>query len=272
MPSLANSIVKEINIIAAGSLLGVAVNRERYSFPVGKVELNTLYPLDFEEFLMALGEEKLINLIRDYFYSNNPFPYHDTAKDLYKTYLITGGMPAAVKEYIEKRDFNFVLATQKNINDSYIADMAKYATANETTKIMAAFNSIPAQLAKDNKKFQYRLIKFGIPANAVLVDTPSFNGFKGALTENYIAFSLTAKGYVPYYWESNGQAELDFLIQDNYGNIIPVEVKAAENVRAKSLNQFIKKYNPPYSIRISGKNFGFENGIKSVPLYAAFLI
>lgn len=323
-----NENANDYHIIAAGSLLGVAVNRERYSFPVGKVDFNTLYPLDFEEFLLALGEESLIDLIKDYYHNNMQFPYHDIAMDLYKTYLVTGGMPAAVKEYIEKRDFNFVLATQKNINDSYIADMAKYATANETTKIMAAFNSIPAQLAKDNKKFQYKLIKsgaraydydtpldwlkasgviikcnkcnegklplsaytdfnsfkvymtdtgllcskFGIPANAVLVDTPSFNGFKGALTENYIAFSLIAKGYVPYYWESNGQAEVDFLIQDSDGNIIPIEVKAAENVRAKSLNQFIKKYTPPYSIRISGKNFGFENGIKSVPLYAAFLI
>lgn len=323
-----NENANDYHIIAAGSLLGVAVNRQQYSFPVGKVELKTLYPLDFEEFLMALGEEKYIELIKDCFNNNMPFPFHDTLMDIYKTYLVTGGMPAAVKEYVEKRDFNFVLSTQKNINDSYIADMAKYATAHETTKIMAAFNSIPAQLAKENKKFQYKLIKsgaraydyetpldwlktsgviikcnkcnegrlpltayidfnsfkiymtdtgllcskFGIPANAVLVDTPSFNGFKGALTENYVAFSLTANGYTPYYWESNGQAEVDFLIQDNDGNIIPVEVKAAENVRAKSLNQFIKRYNPPYSIRISGKNFGFENNIKSVPLYSAFLI
>ena len=323
-----NEEANDYHIIAAGSLLGVAVNRKEYSFPVGKVDLNTLYPLDFEEFLMALGEERLIELIKDCFYNDSEFSLHDTAMDLYRTYLVTGGMPAAVKDYIEEKDFNFVLATQKNINDLYIADMAKYATAYETTKIMAAFNSIPAQLAKDNKKFQYKVIKsgaraydyetsldwlkasgvvvkcnkcnegklplaayadfnsfkiymtdtgllcskFGIPANAVLVDTPSFNGFKGALTENYVAFCLTANGYEPYYWESNGQAEVDFLIQDKNGNIIPIEVKAADNVRAKSLNQFIKKYNPPYAIRVSSKNFGFENGIKSVPLYAAFLI
>lgn len=323
-----NEKANDYHIIAAGSLLGVAVNRKEYSFPVGKVDLNTLYPLDFEEFLMALGEERLIELIKDCFYNDSEFSLHDTAMDLYRTYLVTGGMPAAVKDYIEEKDFNFVLATQKNINDSYIADMAKYATAYETTKIMAAFNSIPAQLAKDNKKFQYKVIKsgaraydyetsldwlkasgvvvkcnkcnegklplaayadfnsfkiymtdtgllcskFGIPANAVLVDTPSFNGFKGALTENYVAFCLTANDYEPYYWESNGQAEVDFLIQDKNGNIIPIEVKAADNVRAKSLNQFIKKYNPPYAIRVSSKNFGFENGIKSVPLYAAFLI
>ena len=323
-----NENANEYHIIAAGSLLGVAVNRQNYSFPVGKVDLKTLYTLDFEEFLMALDEEKFTELIKECFNSNTPFSLHDTAMDIYKTYLVVGGMPAAVKEYIEKKDFNFVLSTQNNINDSYIADMAKYATAHETTKIMAAFNSIPAQLAKENKKFQYKLIKsgaraydyetpidwlkasgvinkcnkcnegklplsaytdfnsfkvyltdtgllcskFGIPANAVLIDTSAFNGFKGALTENYVAFSLTVNGYTPYYWESNGQAEVDFLIQDKDGNIIPVEVKAADNVRAKSLNQFVKRYNPPYSIRVSSKNFGFENNIKSVPLYAAFLI
>lgn len=323
-----NENANEYHIIAAGSLLGVHVNRSEYSFPVGKVDLKTLYPLDFEEFLMAINEEELIDLIKESFKNDTPLSLHNKAMDIYKTYLVIGGMPAAVKSYLETKDFNFVLSTQKSINDSYIADMAKYATPNETTKIMAAFNSIPAQLAKDNKKFQYKVIKsgarahayetpldwlnssgviikcnkcsegklplaaytdfssfkvymtdtgllcskFGIPANAVLVDTPSFNGFKGALTENYVAFSLTANEHTPYYWESNGQAELDFLIQDENGNIIPIEVKAAENVRAKSLNEFIKRYKPPYSIRVSGKNFGFENGIKSVPLYSAFLI
>lgn len=126
--------------------------------------------------------------------------------DLYKTYLVVGGMPVAVKEYIDKKDFDFVLVTQKSINDSYVADMAKYATPHETTRIMATFNSIPAQLAKENKKFQYKVIK------------------------------------------------------------------SAEHVMAKSLQQYIKKYQPKYAIRVSGKNFGFENGIKSIPLYATFLI
>ena len=114
--------------------------------------------------------------------------------------------------------------------------------------------------------------KFGIPANAVLSEGVVFNDFKGALTENYVCFTLNANGYIPYYWESKGSAEVDFLIQDKDGNIIPIEVKAAEHVRAKSLQQFIKKYQPKYAIKVSAKNFGFENGIKSVPLYAAFLI
>ena len=316
------------HIIAAGNLLGVAVNREKYSFPVGKVDLKTMYPLDFEEYLMAIGELDIIELIKESFEKDEPFSLHNKAMDLYKTYLIVGGMPAVVKEYVEQRDFDFVFANQKNINDSYVADMAKYATPVETTKIMATFNSIPAQLAKENKKFQYKVIKsgaraheyetpiewlkssgvilkcfkcsegklpltaytdfnsfkvymtdtgllcskFGIPANIILSEVKSFNEFKGALTENYVCFALNASGHEAYYWESKGQAEVDFVIQDKMGRIIPIEVKAADNVRAKSLNQFIKKYDIDFAIRVSAKNFGFENGIKSVPLYATFLI
>ena len=323
-----NENANEYHIIAAGSLLGVAVNRENYSFPVGKVDLMTLYPLDFEEYLNALGRGDLVELIKESFSNNTPFSMHDTAMDYYKTYLLTGGMPAAVLQYISKKDFDFVFATQKAINDAYIADMAKYATPNETTKIMAAFESIPAQLAKDNKKFQYKLIKsgaksnqyetpidwlkasgviikchkinegklplkaycdfssfkiyltdvgllsakFDIPPNAILSSLPAFDNFKGALAENYVAAALAANGHTSYYWESNGKAEVDFVLQMKNGDIIPVEVKSGEHTKAKSLMVFNQRYNPPYSIRISGKNFGFANNIKSVPLYAVFLI
>lgn len=318
----------EYHVIAAGSLLGVAINREKYSFPVGKVNMITLYPLDFEEFLWALDKEQMVKLVRNSYVTNEPLSLHDTLMDLYRIYILTGGMPQAVLEYLREQDFNFVLAAQKNINDAYIADMAKYATPNETTKIMAAFNSVPAQLAKDNKKFQYKVIKtgarayeyetpldwlrasgviikchkvtegklplsafsdnitfkvymtdtgllcskFGIPSNAILVDVSSFEGFKGALAENYVASALIMNGYTPYYWESQGKAEVDFVIQDSEGNIIPIEVKSSDNVRSKSLNQYIAKYKPIYSVRISAKNFGFENKIKSIPLYAVFCI
>ncbi|MDQ2087351.1 ATP-binding protein [Herbivorax sp. ANBcel31] len=316
------------HIIAAGSLLGVAINREKYSFPVGKVNMITLYPLDFEEYLWAMDKGQMAELIRSSFDCNEPLSIHETAIDFYKSYMLTGGMPQAVLEYLREEDYNFVTAAQKNINDAYIADMAKYATPNETTKIMAAFNSVPAQLAKDNRKFQYKVIKsgarayeyetpldwlkasrviikcnkvkegkmplseysdsdsfkvymtdigllcskFGIHPNAILVDMPSFEGFKGALAENYVASALVTNGYTPYYWESQGKAEVDFVIQDREGNIIPIEVKSSDNVRSKSLNQYIAKYEPKYSIRVSAKNFGLENGIKSVPLYAVFCI
>lgn len=318
----------QYHIIAAGSLLGVALNREKYSFPVGKVEMLTLYPLDFEEFLWATGNENICGLIKDCYDNFSPLSLHDTAMDLYKTYLVVGGMPRVVAEYVETKDFDFVMSAQKSLNDAYIADMAKYATPQETTKIMAAWASVPAQLAKENHKFQYKVIKsgarayeyetpldwlktagiinkciritegkmplsaytendsfkiymvdtgllcskFDIAANVVLNSPISFNGFKGALAENYIMQALVSNGISPYYWSSPGKAELDFVFQDRQGNIIPLEGKSADNVRAKSLKMFISLYKPPYAIRVSAKNFGYENGIKSIPLYALFCL
>ena len=247
---------------------------------------------------------------------------------LYRGYLIIGGMPKAVQDYIDTRDFNFVMSTQKTLNDSYIADMAKYSSAGETTRTLAAWNSIPAQLAKENKKFQYKVIKSGaraydyapaidwlnaagminrcelvregklplsayvdsgslkvymmdtgllcskseVPPIAILSSTPAIDGFKGALTENYVMQSLVANGITPFYWTSGSSAEVDFVFQDNNGCIIPVEVKSAEHVRSRSLRKFIEEYSSPFAYRISGKNFGSENGIRSVPLYAAFCI
>lgn len=318
----------EYQIVAAGSLLGVAMKREMFSFPVGKVDMHHLYPMDFEEFLWAAGQEALCNLIREAYDAFAPFSLHDTAMDLYKTYLVVGGMPRVVQEYASRQDFDFVAALQRTLNDSYIADMAKYATPQETTRIMSAWASVPAQLAKENHKFQYKVIKSGarakdyelaldwlkaagminkcvhvtegkiplsvyaeneafkvymvdtgllcskldIAANVVIHTSHSFDGFKGALTENYIMQALVANGISPYYWTSPGKAELDFVFQDKQGNIIPLEAKSADNVRSKSLRVYRDTYKPPYSIRISAKNFGFEGGIKSVPLYAAFCL
>jgi len=318
----------EYHIIAAGSLLGVAMNREKYSFPVGKVDMLSLQPLDFEEFLMALGKTALAEMIKESYANFSPMSIHETALDIYKLYLVVGGMPQAVLEYIETGDFNFVLAAQKTINDAYIADMAKYATTQETARIMAAWASIPAQLSKENRKFQYKVIKsgaraydyesslewlgfagiihkcvrvtegkmtlsayadnssfkiymmdtgllcskFGITANIILNGAPSFDGFKGALAENYICQCLNASGFVPFYWSSPGRAELDFVFQDSHGNIIPLEGKSADNVRSKSLRQFASLYSPGFAVRVSAKNFGYENGIKSIPLYALFCL
>ena len=318
----------EYHIIAAGSLLGVALNREKYSFPVGKVDMMTLYPLDFEEFLWATGNKNLCELIRDSYADFTPFSLHETAMDLYKTYLLVGGMPRVVSEYVAAKDFDFVISAQKALNDAYIADMAKYAAPQETTRIMAAWASVPAQLAKENHKFQYKVIKtgarayefetsldwlntagiinkcvrvsegkmplsayadnssfkvymmdtgllcskFDIAPGVVLNGPTSFDGFKGALAENYIMQTLVTKGFSPYYWSSPGKAELDFVFQNKQGQIIPLEAKSAENAKAKSLRNFISLYEPPYAIRVSAKNFGYENGIKSIPLYALFCL
>ena len=318
----------DYHIIAAGSLLGVVLNREKYSFPVGKVDMMTLYPLDFEEFLWATGKQVLSEVIREAFRDFKPLSLHETALDMYKTYLVVGGMPRVVMEYVDTYDFNFVFVAQKTLNDAYIADMAKYASPNETTKIMAAWSSVPGQLAKENRKFQYKLIKtgarayeyelpidwlkaagvinkcvkitegkmplsayadstffkvymldtgllcskFDIVANVVLGSPASFDGFKGALAENYVMQALVANGFTPYYWASSGKAELDFVLQNKEGNIIPLETKSGDNVKAKSLLSFIAKYKPAWSIRVSAKNFGYENNIKSIPLYAVFCI
>ena len=320
--------VPEYHVIAAGSLLGVAINRQSYSFPVGKVEMLNMYPLDFEEFLWASEKRQLAESIKEAYEEFSPFSLHEHAMDYYKTYLVVGGMPRAILEYKQTNDFDFVFATQKTLNDAYIADMAKYATPHETTKIMAAWNSIPAQLAKENKKFQYKAIKsggrayeyetplewlraaglinkcvrvaegrlpllaymepssfkvymmdvgllcskFGISARVVKDSLHSFDGFKGALAENYIMQTLITSGFEPFYWSSQGKAEVDFIFQTRNGDVIPLEGKSSENVRSKSLKIFQGLYDPPYVIRVSARNFGFENNIKSIPLYALFCL
>ena len=316
------------HIIAAGSLLGIVLNRQNYSFPVGKVRITCMYPMDFEEFLWALGKKEVCGIIRESYELNEPCSLHTHLLDLYKTFLCVGGMPAVIKEFTEKSDFVLVQSIQKNITDSQVADMIKYASSSEAIKIMAVYQSLPSQLVKENKKFQYKMIKSGarsnqyetpmqwLNASGVILQSckvssglppliahmdPSFfkiymtdsgllcsrygisltmissgfsgiNEIKGALAENYVAAALTFNGYILYYWESNGKAEIDFVIQNTTGDVIPVEVKSSENTRSKSLQQYVSRYRPAYSIRISARNFGFENQIKSVPLYSVFCI
>lgn len=317
---------QQYHIATAGSLLGVAINRENFSFPVGKVQIETLYPLDFEEFLWALDKRKLAEEIRTFFGENKPLPelFHKTAIDLFNEYLITGGMPAVAANYSKERDAQKLIEIKTNILNSYIADMAKYASPAESVKIRTAFDSMPAQLAKENKKFQYKLIKKGASTShfgtavdwlcasgivkkcyrvehgyiplAAYIDLSAFklymsdtgllvqkaglypqsvltiqNSFKGSLMENFAAQSLSANGYELFYWESKSIAEVDFVINIG-GKNIPIEVKSSDNVKSRSLNVYIKNYKPDYSIRISAKNFGFQNGIKSVPFYAIYAI
>lgn len=317
---------KNYHIAAAGSLLGVAINREKFSFPVGKVQIETLYPLDFEEFLWAVDKKKLAEEIKILFKDNQPIPelFHQTAINLFNEYLITGGMPGVVVKYAADRDVQEIIEIKTNILNSYIADMAKYASPAESVKIRTAFNSIPLQLAKENKKFQYKLIKKGASAShfgvaidwlcssgivkkchriehgyvplSAYMDLSAFklymsdvgllvqksglypqsvstlqNNFKGSLMENFAAQALSTNGYELFYWESKSIAEVDFVICIN-GQNIPIEVKSSDNVKSRSLNVYVNKYKPAYSIRISSKNFGYQNNIKSVPFYAAFAI
>ncbi len=317
----------EYHIAAAGSLLGVAINRNEYSFPVGKVETMELFPMDFEEFLWALGKEFIVSRIRDCFGGMTVMPegLHAEAMELLRKYFIIGGMPAAVNTFLNTGKLLDVTSVQSEMVDNYIADMAKYASNTDSVRIRACYHSIPAQLAKENKKFQYKVVQkggsaalFGVSiewlslAGVVLkcqriehgfepvpvyVDLSSFklymsdvgiltmksalphhiilsgegNTFLGALTENYVASQLRANGYDLYYWTSEYSAELDFVIVKDQ-RVYGIEVKKGEHVRSRSLWQFLSKYHPYRAVRLSARNFGDENGIWSIPLYAAFCL
>ena len=319
----------EYYIVAAGSLPGVTINREKYSFPVGKVNEFYLYPLDFEEFFWALGYEKLAEEIKSHFADNEAMPeaLHNVALALYQKYFIIGGMPAAVNTFIKTDSFLKAQVVQNDILNEYIADMVKYADTTTSVKIRACYDSIPAQLAKENAKFQYKVVKRGgtatifgeaiewlnlanitlkcqrlehgyIPVNAymdlinfklymgdigmltlrsevplqtILSTIETDNTFLGTMTENYVAQCFKAKNYRLAYWQSEGKAEVDFVLQLD-GKVVPIEVKKGRRTRAKSLGVFMERYQSEYAIRISKKNFGFENKIKSVPLYAVFCI
>ena len=317
------------HIACAGSLLGVALNRFKSSFPVGKVHRKYLYSMDFEEFLWALGEEMLTEEIREGFKKDRALmePIHEKAMNIYRDYLFVGGMPASVLEYIKnKKDLSrYDRIIKKNIIGDYIADMSKYTTNAENIRINEVYKSIPKQLGRDNNKFSYTLvdekgnkrmyetsIEWLINSNlvnkCVLVKTPqipltayeednyfkiylndvglltelsnmtpydivseSSNLYRGMLTENYVAQTLASGELGLNYWRSSNVAEIDFVLSIQ-GTVIPIEVKSATNTKSKSLNVYKDKYKPKYAIKISGKNFGFVNGIKSVPLYAAYMI
>lgn len=319
----------DYHIIVAGSLLGIAVNRSKFSFPVGKVDMKTLYPLDMEEFMLAMDEGTLVEQIRECFAADTPLPsaLHDTAMQLYRQYLIVGGMPECVMQFAQTKDYILVRHTQNTILASYLNDMSKYNNINEIKKTRLAYDNITVQLSRKNTRFQYKLIKKGgrasefenaiewlclsgivsrvyraeqikkplenyrdidafkiyvsdtgllcakkeIAANDILYMVEELNDFKGGMVENYVNVQLTINGYHTFYWMSERGAEIDFVIQRE-GKLIPVEVKSADNTKAKSLKVYMETYKPDYAIKLSAKNFSFENGKKTVPLYAAFCI
>ena len=319
----------DYHIIVAGSLLGVAVNRAKFSFPVGKVDMKTLYPMDMEEFMIAMGKTALAQQIKKSFATDTPLPsaLHDAAIMLYRQYLVVGGMPECVLQFTQTQNYTLIRHIQDTILTSYLNDMSKYNNLNEIKKTRLTYDNITVQLSKKHTRFQYKLLKKGgrasefenaiewlclsgitsqvyraeqirkplenyrdidafkiyvsdlgllcakkdLAANDVLYMVDEIDDFKGGMTENYVNVQLTINGYTTYYWESERGAEVDFVIQRD-GQLIPIEVKSADNTKAKSLNIYIKVYQPSYAIKLSTKNFGFENGKKTVPLYAAFCI
>ena len=315
-------------IVCAGSLLGVKINRFSSSFPVGKVIIKYLFPMDFEEYLIAINETKLLEEIRAHYQKNEPLltAIHEKALDLYKKYLVLGGMPVMIKEFI-KKDYQVSkvdFEIQDYIIATYLADMNKYTENTEGIKNSKIYNAIPKELARENNIFKYSIVSkdarkiryessldWLLSSNMILKcslternESPlkafmsgdkfkiylSDSGllralsnidyqeillektkrYKGVLTENYVACELYTKTRELYYYTFD-KYEIDFLLKIE-GEIIPVEVKSSQRTNSKSLNAYIKKYHPKYAIRISEKNFGFENNVKSVPLYAVFCI
>lgn len=308
-------------IVAAGSLLGVALH-EGTSFPVGKVDFLQLYPMDFDEFIVALGEKELANTLKkgDYELVN---AYSTRYIELLKKYYYVGGMPEAVQTYIDTEDVFEVREIQHNLLKYYEEDFSKHAPKEVVPRIMMVWNSIPAQLAKENRKFMYGSIREGarakdfelaiqwledaglilksyrvskpkipliaymemncfkmfmldvglltakanISAKILLDGSRIFEEFKGALTEQYVAEQLKTSGRELYYYSTeNSSGEIDFVIQQDL-ECIPIEVKAAENLRAKSLRAFCDKYNPQSAIRTSMSNYRKEEWLTNVPLY-----
>lgn len=313
----------QYHIICAGSLLGIALHGGT-SFPVGKVDFLNLYPLSFKEFLMATTGERFAELLENQNYQMVT-AFKQTFIDALKQYYFVGGMPEAVESFVEEKDFNEVREIQKRILSAYEQDFSKHAPIEIVPKIRMVWNSIPSQLAKENKKFIYGLVReggrakeyetaimwlcdcglihkvsrvnaAGLPLKAYedlkafklfLVDVgllgcmtglrqrtlldgnELFTEFKGALTEQYVCQQLKTIQDLDIYYYTNdrGSCEVDFVV--NTGEeIVPLEVKAEVNLKAKSLKTYHEKYNPPVSIRTSMASYKKEDWIVNLPLYA----
>ena len=313
----------QYHIVCAGSLLGIALHQGT-SFPVGKVDFLKLYPLSFSEFLMATGNERFAELLKKQDYEMIT-SFKQTYIDALKHYYFVGGMPEAVQSFAESKDFNEVRAIQKRILAAYEQDFSKHAPNEIVPKIRMLWNSIPSQLARENKKFIYGLIReggrareyetaimwlsdcglvhkvsrvnaAGIPLKAyedlkafklfivdvgllgcmtglrqrTLLDGDDlFVEFKGALTEQYVCQQLkTIEDLgVYYYTNDRGSCEIDFVV-DNGEQIVPIEVKAETNLRAKSLKTYRERFEPELSVRTSMADYKKEDWLLNLPLYA----
>lgn len=317
-------------VVCAGSLLGVKLKRFHASFPVGKVWMLDMFPMDFEEFLWAMGEEALAAEIRSCFDANRGMqsPLHEKCLKLFRTYLCSGGMPEAVLDMAENGGdvLLFKRSILTNIFHAYLYDMNKYvASVMESARIEAIYQSIPAQIGNQSRKFQYAKVKqsarardyeaamqwlvssrmvypctavsrpetplagfqdpevfklflndtgllcslLGIPLSVVMLDEDY--AYKGAIVENYVATQLAARGIPLFYWRVESKYEIDFLLDMDEG-IVPVETKSGKNKRSASMEAFRKRYEPGRLIRITANDFGETDGIRSIPLYAAFCL
>lgn len=313
----------EYHIICAGSLLGIALHSGT-SFPVGKVDFLKLYPLSYKEFLMAAGNERFVSLLENCDFQMIT-AFKQSFIDSLKHYYFVGGMPEAVLHFSENHDFNEVREIQKRILDAYEQDFSKHAPNDIVPKIRMVWNSIPSQLAKENKKFIYGLVREGARAKdyeiaimwlsdcglvhkvnrvnapnlplkayvdlkafklflvdvgllgcmaglkqSILLDkNDMFKEFKGALTEQYVMqqFATIPGLNIYYYTNDRGSCEVDFVV-DSGEAVVPVEVKAEINLKAKSLKTYREKFNPRMSIRTAMTDYKKESSLINLPLYA----
>ena len=316
-----NENAREQHVIAAGSLLGIELHRHT-SFPEGKVQFMTLHPMSFFEFLDAMGEDRLTEIIR-----NNDWTTVNTfapkLSELLKQYYYVGGMPEAVLAFSEGNDWEEVRDIQNEILKSYDYDFSKHAPSEVVPRIRMLWNSLPAQLSKENRKFIYGLVKegarareyeialqwlfdgglihrvnnvtapriplksyedksafkifaldvgllaamSGLDSSTIVEGNRIFTEFKGALTEQYVLQELILHHEPYYYAKKNSQLEIDFLIQES-GQVIPIEVKAEENLKARSLRQFVSDNGSETAYRMSMSKYRQESWMTNLPLYA----
>lgn len=313
----------EYHVAVAGSLLGITLH-EGTSFPVGKVDMLYMYPMDFEEFLLAMGKEQLVELLRSNSWAALT-PLRGMLTELLRQYYFVGGMPEAVKAYVERGDIWEVRSIHSKIIDAYRNDMSKHVPKQQVQRINMVWNSIPSQLARDNKKFIYGALRKGARANdfeiaiqwlvdsglvhkvhriskpvvplkfyedmasfklflldcgllGALSETPPeqiligdnvFEEYKGAFTENYVLQQLKSlpRTFVYYYSNDNSTLEIDFVVQHE-AHVIPIEVKAEENLRAKSLRQFVTDNSDLHGVRFSMSDYREQDWLTNVPLWA----
>ena len=313
----------EYHVACAGSLLGLAIH-ENQSFPVGKVDIRTLYPMSFYEFLSATGNEALADYLTGFQQGSSVSELiGGKLRTAFKQYYVVGGMPEAVSVWCETGDLEKVEAVQQDILASYELDFAKHAPPSEFPKLSAIWASVPQQLAKPNSKFIFSHVKKGwrskdledalqwliraglvyqvckvekpfmplssyadatsfklylcdvgllrrlarLPAGVVLDASEIYTEFKGAMTENYVLCELIKHvDKNAYYWVSGNSAEVDFIVQCG-AHIVPIEVKAESNVKARSLAEYRKKYTPPVSVKTSMLDDVSGSEVRLIPLY-----
>lgn len=313
----------EYHIAAAGSLLGIAIH-EGFSFPVGKVDSINVYPMSFEEFLLANGKEHFFDILNSRNYDVMK-TLNSQYTELLRQYYFVGGMPAAVKAFVDGEGPNQVRSIQNEILSNYKTDISKHPSNTEIQRINLVWENIPSQLAKDNKRFIFSTLRKGArasqfemaiewlmnaglvykvtrvkkpviplkfyvdmngfklfmldcglmgamsntPPSQILIENNIFSEYKGTFTEQFVLQEIKSLGNIPIYYavDDNSRWEIDFIVQCA-DKVIPIEVKAEDNLRSKSLSQYVNDNPGLRGLRFSLSSFRSQSWLDNVPLYA----